>query len=105
MPLSVQAKLLRFLENRRFMRVGGTTKIAVDVRLVTATLRPIEGEVKAGRFRADLFYRIQGITLRMPPLHERQADIGPLVTQFVAQASARFGTKAAEAHASRPWRR
>ena len=52
MPMSVQAKLLRFLENGKFMRVGGTTKIAVDVRLITATLRPIEGEVKAGRFRA-----------------------------------------------------
>jgi DNA-binding NtrC family response regulator len=74
------------------MRVGGTAKIAVDVRLITATLRPIEGEVKAGRFRADLFYRIQGITLRMPLLHDRQEDIGPLVAQFVAQASAKFGT-------------
>jgi DNA-binding NtrC family response regulator len=93
MPLSVQAKLLRFLENRKFMRVGGTTKIAVDVRLITATLRPIEEEVRAGRFRADLFYRIQGITLRVPLLQERQADIGPLVAQFVAQASAKFGTK------------
>jgi DNA-binding NtrC family response regulator len=93
MPMSMQAKLLRFLENRKFMRVGGTTKVAVDVRLITATLQPIEGEVKAGRFRADLFYRIQGITLRMPLLRERQADIGPLVAQFVAQASAKFGTK------------
>ncbi len=93
MPLAMQAKLLRFLENRKFMRVGGSTKIAVDVRLVTATLRPIEEEVKAGRFRADLFYRIQGITLRIPPLRERLADIGPLVSQFVAQASARHGTK------------
>ena len=93
MPTSVQAKLLRFLENRKFMRVGGTTKVAVDVRLITATLRPIEGEVKAGRFRADLFYRIQGVTLRMPLLQERQADIGPLVAQFVAHASAKFGTE------------
>jgi len=93
MPLAMQAKLLRFLENRRFMRVGGSTKIAVDVRLVTATLRPIEDEVKAGRFRADLFYRIQGITLRIPPLRERVADIGMLVHQFMAQATARHGTK------------
>jgi DNA-binding NtrC family response regulator len=94
MPLGVQAKLLRFLETRRFMRVGGSTKISVDVRLVTATLRPIEEEVKAGRFRADLFYRIQGITLEVPPLRERQADIGPLVHQFVAQATAKHGTRA-----------
>jgi DNA-binding NtrC family response regulator len=93
MPLGVQAKLLRFLETRRFMRVGGTTKISVDVRLVTATLRPIEGEVRAGRFRADLYYRIQGITLDVPPLRERQADIAPLVHQFVAVATARHGTK------------
>src|SRR5882672_1512485 len=72
MPVSVQAKLLRFLENRKFMRVGGSTKIAIDLRLVTATLRPLEEEVKAGRFRADLFYRIQGISLDVPPLRERQ---------------------------------
>jgi DNA-binding NtrC family response regulator len=93
MPLAMQAKLLRFLENRKFMRVGGSTKISVDVRLVTATLRRIEDEVKAGRFRADLFYRIQGITLRVPPLRERIADIIPLMHQFVAYASARHGTK------------
>jgi DNA-binding NtrC family response regulator len=94
MPFAMQAKLLRFLENRKFMRVGGSSKIAVDIRLVTATLRPIEDEVKTGRFRADLFYRIQGITLQIPPLRERVADIGVLVHQFVAQASARHGTKA-----------
>ncbi|MDB4995292.1 MAG: Flagellar regulatory protein FleQ [Myxococcaceae bacterium] len=93
MPLGMQAKLLRFLENRKFMRVGGSTKIAVDIRLVTATLRRIEDEVKLGRFRADLFYRIQGITLRVPPLRERLADISPLIQQFVAYASARHGTK------------
>src|SRR6185436_12946088 len=58
MPLAAQAKLLRFLENRRFMRVGGSTKISVDTRLVCATLRPLDQEVRAGRFRADLYYRI-----------------------------------------------
>ncbi|MCE7888678.1 MAG: sigma-54 dependent transcriptional regulator [Myxococcales bacterium] len=92
-PLGVQAKLLRFLESRKFMRVGSSTKIAVDVRLVTATLRPLETEVREGRFRADLFYRIQGITLAVPPLRERQADIDPLVQQFVAEMSARHGTR------------
>jgi DNA-binding NtrC family response regulator len=91
MPLVAQAKLLRFLENRRFMRVGGNTKINVDVRLVCATLRPIEDDVKAGRFRPDLFYRIQGITLQVPPLRERAADIAPLVQQFVAQLAAKHG--------------
>lgn len=89
MPLGVQAKLLRFLENRRFMRVGGAIKISVDVRLVTATLRPLEDDVRAGRFRADLFYRIEGMTIPIPPLRERGADIAPLVQQFLAEASAR----------------
>jgi transcriptional regulator with PAS, ATPase and Fis domain len=93
MPLPMQAKLLRFLENRRFMRVGGTAKLDADVRLVCATLRPIEGEVQAGRFRADLFYRIQGITLQVPPLRERRADIPSLVDQLIEDASARHGAE------------
>ena len=92
MPLAMQAKLLRFLENRKFMRVGGSVKITVDARLVCATLRPLEDEVKAGRFRADLFYRLQGISLAIPALRERQADIAPLVREFTAQLSARHGT-------------
>jgi DNA-binding NtrC family response regulator len=92
MPIGVQAKLLRFLENRKFMRVGGTEKIEVNARLLSATLRPLEEEVRAGRFRADLFYRIQGITLRVPPLRGRQADLPVLVHQFVDQLSAKHGT-------------
>jgi DNA-binding NtrC family response regulator len=92
MPLGMQAKLLRFLENRRFMRVGGTVKIEADVRIVVATLRPIEQDVQAGRFRADLYYRIQGITLTVPPLRERRTDIPPLLALFVRQLSARHGT-------------
>jgi transcriptional regulator with PAS, ATPase and Fis domain len=94
MPLAMQAKLLRFLENRRFMRVGGATKIQADVRLVFATLRPVEQEVRAGRFRADLYYRIQGITIHVPPLRERRADVLPLIAQFVAQLSAYHGMPA-----------
>jgi DNA-binding NtrC family response regulator len=92
MPLAMQAKMLRFLENRRYMRVGGSTKLQADVRLVFATLRALEDEVKARRFRADLFYRIQGISLHVPPLRERRADIPPLLSQFVGQLSARHGT-------------
>jgi DNA-binding NtrC family response regulator len=92
MPLAMQAKMLRFLENRRYMRVGGSIKLQADVRLVFATLRALEDEVKACRFRADLFYRIQGISLRVPPLRERRADIPPLLAQFVGQLSARHGT-------------
>ena len=93
MPIPMQAKLLRFLENRRYMRVGGATKIEADVRLMFATARPLEQEVKAGRFRGDLFYRIQGITLKVPPLRERRADIAPLLSQFAVQISARHGVR------------
>jgi DNA-binding NtrC family response regulator len=92
MPMNVQAKLLRFLENRKFMRVGGTSKITVDARIVCATLRPLEDDVRAGKFRADLFYRLQGITVRIPPLRERAADVGPLIKQLTAQVSAKHGT-------------
>jgi DNA-binding NtrC family response regulator len=110
MPLGVQGKLLRFLENQKFMRVGGSEKISVDVRLVCATLRPLEDEVKAGRFRGDLYYRIQGIQLEVPPLRARQADLAPLVQQLLAQLSSRHGvepvtlTRAALAQLrSHPW--
>jgi DNA-binding NtrC family response regulator len=92
LPMAMQAKLLRFLENRRFMRVGGSTKIEADLRLVFATLRPLQLEVQAGRFRADLYYRIQGITIDVPPLRDRHADVAPLVAQFLAQLSSRHAT-------------
>jgi DNA-binding NtrC family response regulator len=91
MPLPMQAKLLRFLENRRFMRVGGATKIEADVRLVFATLRPLDEEVRAGRFRADLYYRIQGITLSVPALRDRRADIAPLLSRSLLELSSRHG--------------
>ncbi len=94
MPTPMQAKLLRFLENRRYMRVGGAIKIQADVRLVCATLRPLDQDVRAGRFRADLYYRIQGILVQVPPLRERRADLPPLIEQLSAQLSALHGTKA-----------
>src|SRR6185369_3064222 len=93
MPINVQAKLLRFLESRKFMRVGGSTKISVDARLVCATLRSLEAEVEAGRFRPDLYYRIQGVTLQVPALRDRPADIAPLVLQFVAELSAKHSVR------------
>ena len=89
MPTAMQAKILRFLENRRFMRVGGNTKLEADVRLMCATIRPLAQDVRSGRFRADLYYRIQGITLHVPPLRERRSAIVPLIRQFMAEASAR----------------
>jgi transcriptional regulator with PAS, ATPase and Fis domain len=93
LPMPMQAKLLRFLENRRYMRIGGATKIEADIRLMFATLRPLENEVRAGRFRGDLFYRIQGITLHVPPLRERRADIAPLLNQFVSQLAGRHSVR------------
>jgi DNA-binding NtrC family response regulator len=89
MPLAMQAKLLRFLENRRFMRVGGTVKLHADVRLLFATLRRLDQEVASGRFRADLFFRIRGITMNVPPLRERTSDIPKLLAQTLAEFSAR----------------
>jgi transcriptional regulator with PAS, ATPase and Fis domain len=85
LPIAMQAKLLRFLENRRFSRVGGTQKLEADVRPIYATLRPLDEEVRRGSFRADLFYRIQGITLTIPPLRERRPDLAPLIQQFIAE--------------------
>jgi DNA-binding NtrC family response regulator len=93
MPLPMQAKLLRFLENRRYMRVGGNKKIEADVRIMFATARPLDQEVKEGRFRADLFYRVQGITINVPPLRARRADIAPLLSQFVIQISGRHAVR------------
>ena len=88
LPMSLQPKLLRFLESHRFMRLGGTAKLAADVRLICATLKPLDEEVEAGRFRADLYYRIQGITFRVPPLRERPADVEPLLDYFVSHCTA-----------------
>jgi DNA-binding NtrC family response regulator len=110
LPFSMQAKLLRFLENRKFMRVGGSTKIRVDARLVCATLRPLELDVQAGTFRADLYYRIQGISIEVPPLRQRLADIAPLARQFTAELCAthgvrppRLGRNAFSALQAHPW--
>jgi DNA-binding NtrC family response regulator len=87
-PPGAQPKLLRFLETHRFMRVGGTKKLEVDARVVAATLRPLEDEVRAGRFREDLYYRLAGITLTIPPLRERPRDIPALIDAFLAELSA-----------------
>ena len=93
-PLAIQAKLLRFLEHRRFMRVGGTVKHQADVRVICATLRPLEAEVARGVFRPDLYYRIQGITFPIPPLRERRADIAPLIEQIVDELTRKHSVAA-----------
>jgi two-component system, NtrC family, response regulator HydG len=82
MPLKLQAKLLRVLEEEEFERVGGTNTLRVDVRVVATTNRLLEAEVAAGAFRQDLLYRLNAVTLQVPPLRDRPEDIPLLVQHF-----------------------
>jgi transcriptional regulator with PAS, ATPase and Fis domain len=88
---SVQVKLLRVLQERCFERLGGTKTISVDIRLIAASNRDLEQEVDAGRFRRDLFYRLNVIPLTLPPLRERQEDIPILAAHFAAKAAGKHG--------------
>jgi diguanylate cyclase (GGDEF)-like protein len=87
MPLSLQSKLLRVLEESRFTRVGGTAEIQVDVRVVCATNRDLAQEVQAGRFREDLFFRVSAFTIVIPALRERRSEIPLLADVFIKQVS------------------
>jgi DNA-binding NtrC family response regulator len=86
LPLTIQAKLLRVLEERTVMRLGSNRLRPVDVRFVAATNRDLEAESRAGRFRADLFFRLNAISLVIPPLRERPLDIDPMIDRFVVSA-------------------
>jgi two-component system, NtrC family, response regulator AtoC len=93
LPAPAQAKLLTFLESFSFRRIGATATRTVDVRLVAATNRDLGAMVKEGRFRADLFYRLSAITLRLPPLRDRREDVAPLATHFVGSYGQRYGKR------------
>jgi len=90
MPPALQAKLLRFLEERKFRRVGGTKEISVDVRVIAATNRDLEKSIERGQFRRDLMYRLNVVTIFLPPLRSRGDDIRLLAQHFVARFAKEF---------------
>jgi DNA-binding NtrC family response regulator len=91
MPLAMQAKLLRVVENREVLRVGALQPRPIDVRFIFATNRDLQQEIEQKAFRADLFFRIGSITLRIPPLRERVDEIAPLTQHFIGAAAKRIG--------------
>ena len=91
MPLEIQAKLVRALQEQEIERLGSTGPIRVDVRIIAATNRPLEKEVAAGRFRLDLYYRLNVFPIHLPPLRQRPEDIIPLTQHFLATYSSRSG--------------
>jgi DNA-binding NtrC family response regulator len=94
LPLAIQAKLLRTLEQRVITRLGEQRERTIDVRVVAATNRDLDAEVVAGRFRRDLFYRLSGATVILPPLRDRRCEIPVLAAAFLAEACARAGKPA-----------
>jgi two-component system nitrogen regulation response regulator NtrX len=91
MPRETQNKILRVLVDQTFQRVGGTTKVHVDVRIISSTARNLEEEIAEGRFREDLYHRLSVVPIRVPPLSERREDIPELIDYFMEQISAATG--------------
>ena len=88
MPLTTQAKILRVLTDQSYTRVGGQRPVKVDVRVLSATSRNLADEIAGGRFREDLYYRLNVVPVRIPPLRERREDIPELVNHFLARFAA-----------------
>ena len=88
MPQTTQAKILRVLTDQSYTRVGGQRPVKVDVRVLSATSRNLADEIAAGRFREDLYYRLNVVPVRIPPLRERREDIPELVNHFLARFAA-----------------
>ena len=103
MPLSLQAKLLRFLQEGDFYRVGGKESIHVDVRIISATNRDIENEVRTGRFREDLYYRLNTIAIKSPALRERKEDVPTLIEHFSPGTMRLFTPESIEALKAYSW--
>ena len=95
LPLSLQVKLLRVIQEREVVRVGARKPIALDVRIIAATNIDVPAAVEAGSFRSDLYYRLNVVTLAVPPLAQRPGDILPLAEHFLQQYSQRLGTRTA----------
>jgi transcriptional regulator with PAS, ATPase and Fis domain len=93
MSAAMQAKLLQVLDSREFRRVGGTRLHRVDVRVVAATNKSMQREVESGRFREDLYYRLNVVNILVPPLRERREDISILAEHFLAQCQASAGAQ------------
>ncbi|MDW7709136.1 MAG: sigma-54 dependent transcriptional regulator [Deferrisomatales bacterium] len=110
LPLEVQKTLLRFLQEREFFRVGDTRPTQVNVRILSATNADLDDAIQEGRFRQDLYYRLNVVNVHLPPLRERAADVPLLVAHFVREQNERFGTRvkgfspeAMEAAYRHPW--
>jgi len=91
LPLALQAKLLHVLQDFRFSRVGGNAMIAVDVQVIAATNRDLEEALRRGEFREDLYYRLNVVEIRVPPLRERRDEIPTLAAYFLAKFNAQYG--------------
>ena len=90
MSLPTQAKLLRFIDHRSFKRLGGAQEIGVDIRIVAATNKDLDSEVRAGRFRNDLFFRLNVVSIQLPPLRDRGEDVLFLARHFLREFSRKF---------------